>query len=73
MSLDCDSLPSHSTKEDLCIEPPGEDDNFPGDDQEFDAATDLFHHDSGTLLSTSSRFVYLKPQKNTPTEGQKLQ
>ena len=51
-SLDCDGLPSHSTREDLCIEPPGEHDSFPGDDPEFDSATELFHHPSGTALST---------------------
>ena len=50
MSLDCDSLPSHSTREDLCIEPPGEHDNFPGDQRDLDAADDLRHDAAGTTL-----------------------
>ena len=52
-SLDCAGLPSHSTREELCIEPPGEHDNFPGDDdQPLDAdATDLVDHQSGTFCS----------------------
>ena len=47
-SLDCDGLPSHSTRDDLCIEPPGEHDSFPGDDSQLDAAPDLLHHHAGT-------------------------
>ena len=46
-SLDCDGLPSHSTREDLCIEPPGEHDHFPDDNSEFEVAPDLLEHAAG--------------------------
>ena len=53
-SLDCDRLPSHSTREDLCIEPPGENDSFPGDDDDsqFDSAdADFLDHAAGKMHS----------------------
>ena len=57
-SLDCDGLPSHSTRDDLCIEPPGEHDSFPGDDSQLDAAPDLLHRPAGTHGNHNDNYNY---------------
>jgi len=62
-SLDCAGLPSETSRpEDLCIEPPGEDDSFPDDDASQPDSLgdrDMILHSPGdailTLAMTSCR------------------